>query len=377
MTDLELIKQDEMRQRRITLFRNEIINSERLKAFRHILLVQNQRLQLNRQQLTHQTAISQQATVSPAQSQTQAAHTSQVRTDLKSDRNRTKELQSTFSVSHGSAVAKPDQTAALKLDISQSPNLAISSKNKSQSQNQQTTLVPKRTIAADRDLEIKAAHFAYLRQHVVHDLSVWSNNRKADIIFIKRENRNGAYFQTFERDAVKTAKVMGINTKQLQLNKRRLEYVSIPEKRMTTVINELAKRDLQASIINTKGQNVPISRKQSPSLSVNMPKPTVQPKIDAMQSLEQNRQDSRRAAIHVESLSVTADSKGNWRVSGLVNGITVAAKSIEQADAVNYKKGSMTKEELAEKYQMHVPPKQETKVTRKNTMARRYTLDNT
>ncbi|MBR0539064.1 MAG: hypothetical protein IJK36_02425 [Bacteroidales bacterium] len=369
MTDLELIKQDEMRQRRITLFRNDIINSERLKAFRHILLVQNQRLQLNRQQLTHQTAISQQATVSPAQSQTQAAHTSQVRTDLKSDRNRTKELQSTFSVSHGSAVAKPD--------ISQSPNLAISSKNKSQSQNQQTTLVPKRTIAADRDLEIKAAHFAYLRQHVVHDLSVWSNNRKADIIFIKRENRNGAYFQTFEHDAAKTAKVMGINTKQLQLNKRRLEYVSIPEKRMTTVINELAKRDLQASIINTKGQNVPISRKQSPSLSVNMPKPTVQPKIDAMQSLEQNRQDSRRAAIHVESLSVTADSKGNWRVSGLVNGVTVAAKSIEQADAVNYKKGAMTKEELAEKYQLHVPPKQEAKVTRKNTMARRYTLDNT
>lgn len=339
-----------MRQRRITLFRNDIINSERLKAFRHILLVQNQRLQLNRQQQNHQSGISPKTTIAPSQSQSHSQK---------------------FSLRHASGETNP------KLDISQSPNLAISSKNKSQSQNQQTTLVPKRTIAADRDLEIKAAHFAYLRQHVVHDLSVWSNNRKADIIFIKRENRNGAYFQTFERDAVKTAKVMGINTKQLQLNKRRLEYVSIPEKRMTTVINELAKRDLQTSIINTKGQNVPISRKQSPSLSVNMPKPTVQPKIDAMQSLEQNRQDSRRAAIHVESLSVTADSKGNWRVSGLVNGITVAAKSIEQADAVNYKKGAMTKEELAEKYQLHVPPKQETKVTRKNTMARRYTLDNT
>lgn len=350
MTDLELIKQDEMRQRRITLFRNDIINSERLKAFRHILFVQNQRLQLNRQQQNHQSGISPKTTIAPSQSQSQSQK---------------------FSLKHASGVTKP------KLDISQSPNLAISNKSKSQTPIHQTTLVPKRTIAADRDLEIKAAHFAYLRQHVVHDLSVWSNNRKADIIFIKRENRNGAYFQTFERDAVKTAKVMGINTKQLQLNKRRLEYVSIPEKRMTTVINELAKRDLQASIINTKGQNVPISRKQSPSLSVNMPKPTVQPKIDAMQSLEQNRQDSRRAAIHVESLSVTADSKGNWRVSGLVNGITVAAKSIEQADAVNYKKGAMTKEELAEKYQMHVPPKQETKVTRKNTMARRYTLDNT
>ena len=348
MTDLELTKQDEMRQRRIVLFRNDIINSERLKAFRHILFVQNQRLQLNRQQQTHQTGISQQSTVAPSQSQNHTPN---------------------FSVSYGSAVTNPTQTVA-------QPKLDTSSKKLSQTPTRQTTLVPKRTIAAERDLEIKAAHFAYLRQHVVHDLSVWNNNRKADIIFIKRENRKGAYFQTFERDAVKTAKAMDINTKQLQLNKRRLEYVSIPEKRMITVINELAKRDLQTSIINTKGQNVPISRKQSPSLSVNMPKPTVQPKIDAMQSLEQNRQDSRRAAIHVESLSVTADSKGNWRVSGLVNGVTVAAKSIEQADAVNYKKGAMTKEELAEKYQLHVPPKQETKVTRKNTMARRYSLDN-
>ena len=360
MTDLELIKQDEMRQRRITLFRNEIINSERLKAFRHILFVQNQRLQLNRQQQTYQTGFSQQSTVALSQSQ---SHTQNL------------------SVSHGSAVTNPthavaQQTNAPKLDISASHKLDTSSKNISQAPTRQTTLVPKRTIASDREIEIKAAHFAYLRQHVVHDLSVWNDNRKADIIFIKRENRNGAYFQTFERDAVKTAKAIGINTKQLQLKNRKLEYVSIPEKRMTTVINELAKRDLQTCIINTKGQNVPISRKQSPSLSVNMPKPTVQPKIDAMQSLEQNRQDSRRTAIHVESLSVTADSKGNWRVSGLVNGVTVAAKSIEQADAVNYKKGAMTKEELAEKYQLHVPPKQETKVTRKNTMARRYSLDN-
>lgn len=352
MTDLELTKQDEMRQRRIVLFRNDIINSERLKAFRHILFVQNQRLQLNRQQQTHLPRISQQSTVAPSQSQSNTQN---------------------LSVSHGGAVTNPTHAVAQQTNA---PKLDTSSKTISQTPNHQTTLVSKRTIASDRELEIKAAHFAYLRQHVVHDLSVWNDNRKADIIFIKRENRNGAYFQTFERDAVKTAKAMGINTKQLQLNKRRLEYVSIPEKRMTTVINELAKRDLQTSIINTKGQNVPISRKQSPSLSVNMPKPTVQPKIDAMQSLEQNRQDSRRAAIHVESLSVTADSKGNWRVSGLVNGVTVAAKSIEQADAINYKKGAMTKEELAEKYQLHEPPKQETKVTRKNTMARRYSLDN-
>lgn len=36
----------------------------------------------------------------------------------------------------------------------------------------------------------------------------------------------------------------------------------------------------------------------------------------------------------------------------------------------------MTKECLAEKYNLHIPPKQDTKVTRKNNMVRRYSLDN-
>ncbi len=152
MTDLELIKQDEMRQRRIVLFRNDIINNERLKAFRHILFVQKQRLQLKRQQQTHLPRISQQSTVAPSQSQSNTQN---------------------LSVSHGSAVTNPTHAVAQQTNA---PKLDTSSKNISQTPTRQTTLVPKRTIASDRELEIKAAHFAYLRQHVVHDLSVWSNN---------------------------------------------------------------------------------------------------------------------------------------------------------------------------------------------------------
>lgn len=45
MTDFELNKQDELRQRRNVLFRNEINNRERLKTFRLYLFVQNQSLQ--------------------------------------------------------------------------------------------------------------------------------------------------------------------------------------------------------------------------------------------------------------------------------------------------------------------------------------------
>lgn len=141
---------------------------------------------------------------------------------------------------------------------------------------------------------------------------------------------------------------------------------------MTTVVNELAKRDLEWSIINTKGQNVPLTRprKTSPTLSASITKPSMHHNIDAVKSLDQHRQDSRRTAIHVESMSVTADNKGNWRVSGLVNGISVSAKAVERDDAVNDKKGIMSKEEMAEKYNLHVPPKQQTKVTRKNEMTR-------
>lgn len=161
----------------------------------------------------------------------------------------------------------------------------------------------------------------------MQDLSVWYSKRNADIIFVKIENRRGAYFLTFDNDAVKTAKILGARTKKLNIKDKKLEYISIPEKRMINVVHELSKRDLTTNIINTKGQNVPMLRKTppSPSLSQNVQKPMVQPKLDVMESLDKNRQDSRRNTIHVESLSVTADSKGNRKVSGLGNGITVWA----------------------------------------------------
>ena len=409
MTDFELNKQDESRQRRNVLFRNEIIKRERLKAFRLHLFVQNQSLQQysqtqqqNRYQqgqqrlddgaVRHQREATRQDkhTIVSAISLSSIAGLSPDRNHgLQNDTQRQR-VETNNLHRQDNRTREIDQQLSKKSEQSQELNTSLQMKTDARNNtprteaavgealDSNTKLAPKKTLPTDPALEIKAAHFAHLRQHVTQDLSVWNSKRNADIIFVKRENRRGAYFLTFDKDAAKTAKILGVRTKKLNLKDKKLEYISIPEKRMMTVVNELSKRDLKTSIINTKGQNVPIMRRTppSPSLSQNVQKPTVQPKLDVMESLDKNRQDSRRNTIHVESLSVTADSKGNWKVSGLVNGITVSAKSIEQADAVSYKKGEMTKECLAEKYNLHIPPKQETKVTRKNNMVRRYSLDN-
>lgn len=408
MTDFELNKQDELRQRRNVLFRNDIINRERLKAFRLYLFAQNQSLQQysqtqqqnrhqqEQQQLDDGSVKHQHDAIRQNKHTIVSANSLSSIASLSPDRNRgiqndtQRQRVETNNLHHENDLTREGNLRyANKSEQSQKQkeSLHMKTNDKKNTPRNETAvgetlgniskMTQKNTIPTDPDLEIKAAHFAHLRQHVMQDLSVWNSKRNADIIFVKRENRRGAYFLTFDKDAVKTAKVLGVRTKKLNIKDKKMQYVSIPEKRMMTVVNELSKRDLKTNIINTKGQNVPMMRRTtpSPSLSQNVQKPTVQPKLDVMESLDKNRQDSRRNTIHVESLSVTADSKGNWKVSGLVNGITVSAKSIEQADAVSYKKGEMTKECLAEKYNLHIPPKQETKVTRKNNMVRRYSLD--
>ena len=232
-------------------------------------------------------------------------------------------------------------------------------------------------LSQDTALDIRAAHFAHVRQHIIQAMTAWNRKRDADIIFIRREDRRGAYFQTFDKDARKTARILGMEAKRMKVNKRMVQYLSIPEKRMHTVFNELARRDLTAKVIDTKGQDVAISRKRTTTPTLSVSTQAVQPKLDVMETLDRNRQDGRHTSIHVESLAVWADSKGNWKVSGMVNGQTVTAKSIEQADAISYKKGEMTNEQLVEKYRLQEPPRQQNSVARKSTMARRYSLDET
>ena len=244
---------------------------------------------------------------------------------------------------------------------------------------QQQTLKQKdgiqQNLTQNADLEIRAAHFAHVRQHLTQALGTWNRFKNTDIIFIKRENRKGAYFQTFDKDARKTARILGLEAKKMKVNKRLVQYISIPEKRMKTVFNELARRDLKAKVINTKGQSVSLTRKRSAAPTITVSAQTIKPKLDVMETLDRNRQDGRHTSIHVESLAVWADSKGNWKVSGMVNGQTVTAKSIDQADAVGYKKGEITNEQLVEKYHLQEPPKQQNTVSRKSTLARRYSLD--
>ena len=232
-------------------------------------------------------------------------------------------------------------------------------------------------LSQDTALDIRAAHFAHVRQHIIQAMTAWNRKRDADIIFIRREDRRGAYFQTFDKDARKTARILGLEAKRMKVNKRMVQYLSIPEKRMHAVFNELARRDLTAKVIDTKGQDVAISRKRTTTPTLSVSTQAVQPKLDVMETLDRNRQDGRHTSIHVESLAVWADSKGNWKVSGMVNGQTVTAKSIDLADAISYKKGEMTNEQLVEKYRLQEPPRQQNSVARKSTMARRYSLDET
>ena len=72
MTDSEMIKKDELRQRSNVLFRKAIIDRERLKAFRLNLFVQNQR-QNSQQQQNHSQFIA----PSFARTQQQSAQTRQ------------------------------------------------------------------------------------------------------------------------------------------------------------------------------------------------------------------------------------------------------------------------------------------------------------
>ena len=232
-------------------------------------------------------------------------------------------------------------------------------------------------LSQDTSLDIRAAHFAHVRQHIIQAMTAWNRKRDADIIFIRREDRRGAYFQTFDKDARKTARILGMEAKRMKVNKRMVQYLSIPEKRMHAVFSELARRDLMAKVIDSKGHDVTISRKRATTPTLSVTAQAVQPKLDVMETLDRNRQDGRHTSIHVESLAVWADSKGNWKVSGMVNGQTVTAKSIDQADAVSYKKGEMSNIQLVEKYNLHEPPRQQNTVSRKSTLARRYSLDDT
>lgn len=222
--------------------------------------------------------------------------------------------------------------------------------------------------------ETKAAYLAYIRQHLVMNFTAWNRTKKDDIIFVQRENQQGYFYQTFDKDAAKTARILGMNTKKMRIEKNTLDYISIPEQRMPQVINSLSQRDLGATVINNMGQKLALSQRQPPSPALSAVIQPQKPVLDAMDTLERNRQDGRQTDIHVESLAVWADSKGNWKVSGMVNGQTVTAKSIEQADAISYKKGEMTDEQLAAKYNLQETTKQQTSISKKSTMTRRYSL---
>ena len=134
-------------------------------------------------------------------------------------------------------------------------------------------------LSQDTSLDIRAAHFAHVRQHIIQAMTAWNRKRDADIVFIRREDRRGAYFQTFDKDARKTARILGMEAKRMKVNKRMVQYLSIPEKRMHSVFSELARRDLMAKVIDSKGHDVTISRKRATTPTLSVTAQAVQPKL--------------------------------------------------------------------------------------------------
>ena len=92
----------------------------------------------------------------------------------------------------------------------------------------------RKEIVNDASLDKKAALLAHIKQHIAQSLTAWNRSKNENIIFIRRENRNGTYFQTFNRDAIRAAKILGLDTKQMLVNRKMVHYISVPEKKMHT-----------------------------------------------------------------------------------------------------------------------------------------------
>lgn len=213
------------------------------------------------------------------------------------------------------------------------------------------------------------------KNNAAQSLAIWNKTKGADIVFVRQDSRKGTYYLTFGQDAKKTAKALNMQTQKTRIGKHTIDYLSIPAKRMKDVSVKLEQRDLTTKTVNKRGVKVdmimPKRNITPPAVSVTM----TPPKLDVNEKLDKNRNEKRETPIRIEGLSVRADSNGNWKVSGLVNGVSVTANAVSQQDVSAYKKGQMNDEQLVRKYQLDKVPEKEITPARKNSFVRRYSQD--
>lgn len=214
------------------------------------------------------------------------------------------------------------------------------------------------------------------RNRMARALEVWNNIKNQDVVFVKMESKKGAFALTFGKDARKTAKTTGDKTKNIRIGRHNVEYVQIPLLKLKEVTEQLSRIDLQSTMVNNKGRQteIPQPMKTAPAMTRQMNTP----KMDIENSLDKNRSEKREKPLVIESLSINSDERGNWKISGVVNGLSVTAKNVAEEDVAAYKNGVMDKRQLVTKYHLdkeNKGRKVETKPVRKHTMTRKYSLE--
>ena len=204
-------------------------------------------------------------------------------------------------------------------------------------------------------------------------LEVWNNVRNKDVVFVKMVSKKGAFALTFGKDAKRTAKAAKSKTKNVRVGRHNVEYLQIPIHKLKELTEQLARIDLTSQLVNIKGRQAEIPQPVMAARVVANQIPT--PKIDIENSLDKNRAEKRENPLVIESLSIHSDEKGNWRVSGVVNGMSVTARNVAEEDVAAYKKGEMDRIQLATKYHLDKGKKVVAAPTIRRTMTRKYSLE--
>ena len=127
----------------------------------------------------------------------------------------------------------------------------------------------------------------------------------------------GIYYQMFGEDAKEMAKVNNRKVKIMDTNKRRnMEYTSIAESQLETIMNTMRKNGLQPVVIDREGNYTNLGKQKNVAME----------------------------DIHIKN------TNGVWMISGVVDGKNLRPREISQEDAEAFKKGQNTISSVLQKY---------------------------
>ena len=127
----------------------------------------------------------------------------------------------------------------------------------------------------------------------------------------------GIYYQMFGEDAKEMAKVNNRKVKIMDTVKRRnMEYTSIAESQLETIMNTMRKNGLQPVVIDREGNYTNLGKQKNVAME----------------------------DIHIKN------TNGVWMISGVVDGKNLRPREISQEDAEAFKKGQNTISSVLQKY---------------------------